>query len=109
MSDPLSPPDVSAESQAEPTSDPALAADPFPSAPAGADPWDPFAPIAPPPIREAHEIYAQEIPPDNEHGDGVRNPPDRPCAGIRGNGLLTPKVYSKAEDWKDYNYNDFSY
>ena len=50
-----------------------------------------------------------EIPPDNEHGDGVRNPIQQPCAGIKGNGLLTPKVFSKAEDWRDYNYSDFSY
>jgi hypothetical protein len=66
----------------------------------------------PPPAEEpvtASSIYARELPPDNEHGDGVRNPADRPCAGIKGNGLLTPKIYNAAEDWKDYNYSDFGY
>ncbi len=57
----------------------------------------------------ASEIFLRDLPPDNEHGDGVRNPTLRPCAGIKGDGLLTPKIFSKAEDWKDYNYSDFSY
>ena len=71
----------------------------------------PAAPANPEPLPtpQSPQLYMAEIPPDNEHGDGVRNPIDRPCAGVRGNGLMTPKVPVKSEDWRDYNYSDFGY
>ena len=72
-------------------------------------PFDPAPPQTPEAPAQPPALYMSEIPPDNEHGDGVRNPVDRPCAGVKGNGLLTPKVYVKSEDWRDYNYSDFNY
>jgi hypothetical protein len=82
--------------------------------PEATPPGDPLDPSLAPPAEpaapaDATTIYGREIPPDNEHGDGVRNPPTRPCAGVRGNGLMNPRIFVKSEDWRDYNYADFGY